>query len=139
MAMSAFDDKTHVPTPAEVEQVLGPARRAWARLEADMQADHGPLQAEWNYAGKPYGWSMRLKATKRAVVYMMPRERHFLASFALGEKACAAVAQAGLPVEIQRVIDEAPKYAEGRAVRIPVRTLGDVAAVRKIAAAKMSS
>jgi hypothetical protein len=36
------------------------------------------------------------------------------------------------------IIDEAPKYAEGRGVRIEVRTKKDLEAVKQLAAVKMA-
>jgi hypothetical protein len=71
------------------------------------------------------------------VVYLAPRRGHFTASFALGEKACAAAKQAGLPASILSIIDDAPRYAEGRGVRIPVHTARDLAGVVTLAALKM--
>jgi hypothetical protein len=71
------------------------------------------------------------------VVYLTPRRGHFLASCALGEKASTAAKQASLPAPILSIIDDAPKYAEGRGVRIPVRTARDLAGVVTLAAIKM--
>ena len=67
------------------------------------------------------------------------REKRFLVGFALGEKAVRAAHEAALPTSLLAVIDEAPKYAEGRGVRIEVRTKKDLDAVRKLAAVKMAN
>jgi Protein of unknown function (DUF3788) len=73
---------------------------------------------------------------RRAIVYMTPRRGHFVASFVLGEKACAAARAARLPPAVMQAIDEAPRYAEGRGIRIPVRTAKDVQTVEALAALK---
>lgn len=70
---------------------------------------------------------------------MTPCEGYFLASFALGEKACSAGRNAGLQPSVVEQINSAPKYAEGRGVRIPVRTKVDVDDVLKLAAAKAAN
>ena len=57
----------------------------------------------------------------------------------LGEKACAAAREAGIPAAVLAVIDAAPKYAEGRGVRISVRTKADLEGVLVIAAVKIST
>jgi hypothetical protein len=93
---------------------------------------------EWAFAGATFGWSLRLKHAKRVIVHMTPCTDHFLASFALGEKACAAAREWGLPASILALIADAPKFAEGRGVRIPVRTQKDARAVRKLAAIKLA-
>jgi len=98
----------------------------------------GPLQEEWAFAGAKFGWSQRLKRGKRVIIYLTPCKAHFLASFALGEKACAAARDADLPVRIQSLLADAPKYAEGRGVRIPVRTERDTKAIRILAAIKLA-
>ena len=70
--------------------MLGGTSRAWARLIDDLQSTHGQLIEEWNFSGKAYGWSFRLKQKKRILVHMTPCHGHFLVSFALGEKAYLA-------------------------------------------------
>jgi len=116
--------------------MLGPSGPLWGQLQKGLQAAYGPLAEEWHF-GKAFGWSFRLKEKTRAVVYMTPRRGHFLASFALGEKACLAAEDAGLPQAMLALIRDAPRYAEGRGVRIPVRTKRDLAGVEKLAAIKM--
>jgi hypothetical protein len=104
-----------------------------------LQAAHGPLTEDWNYSGKAFGWSFRLKQKKRVIVYMTPCRGHFLASFALGEKAAIAARQVGLSPALTAILDASPKYAEGRGVRIPVRTRQDVAGVQVLVAAKVAN
>jgi hypothetical protein len=70
---------------------------------------------------------------------MTPCRGYFLASFALGEKACRAAHEAGLPSPILAIVDAAPKYAEGRGVRIPVRNQRDVNGVERLAAIKVAN
>ena len=53
---------------------------------------------------------------------MTPSLSHFVVSFALGEKAVAAARARKLPDSLLKVIDASPRYAEGRGVRIEVRT-----------------
>ncbi|RPJ47719.1 MAG: DUF3788 family protein [Candidatus Latescibacterota bacterium] len=138
MALSAFDDRNAPPSGQALDEVLGRASLAWASLERGLLRACAPLEKEWAFAGAKFGWSLRLKRGKRVIVYMTPCAGHFLASFALGEKACAAAREAKIPARILARIDEAPKYAEGRGVRIPVRTERDASAVRKLAEIKLA-
>jgi Protein of unknown function (DUF3788) len=139
VALSAFDDKASPPEDRALEEMLGRTSSLWVRLKNDLQEAHGPLIEEWNFSGKAYGWSFRLKQKKRTIVYMTPCRAYFLASFALGEKACRAAHSAGLPAPVLAVIEGAPKYAEGRGVRIPVRTRRDVDRVESLAAIKVAN
>jgi hypothetical protein len=138
MALSAFDDKTRQPTDADVAKAIGKTKALWDDLKRRIAAAHDPLEEEWTFAGKNYGWSLRLKQKKRAVLYMTPKDGWFGVGFALGEKAVAAARESGLPAWAMKVIDEAPRYAEGRGVRLEIRAAKDVAAAEKIAAVKMA-
>jgi hypothetical protein len=139
MALSAFDDKATPPTDHTLGRMLGRTYALWNRLKSDLQESHGPLDEQWSFAGKNYGWSFRLKQKKRALVYMTPCRGYFLASFALGEKACRAAHERGVPSPILDIVDAAPKYAEGRGVRIPVRNQRDVRGVEQLAAVKAAN
>jgi hypothetical protein len=139
MALSAFDDKAASPGDGALAEVLGPTSRLWERLKHDLEEAHGPLTGEWTFSGKAYGWSFRLKQKKRTLVYMTPCQAHFLASFALGEKACRAAHAAGLPASVLALIDGAPKYAEGRGLRIPVQTTRDLERVKAVATIKVAN
>ena len=136
MALSAFADRTQKPDDAMVAEMLGPAGSLWPDLRRAVQAAHGPLVEEWNYSGKAYGWSLRLKQKTRALVYMTPCRNYFLASLALGEKACRAAHESAVAPRLLTILDAAPKYPEGRGVRIEVRCRQDVRHVLQLVAFK---
>lgn len=139
MALSAFGDKAAPPADALLRAMLGRTAPLWSRLTEDLRKAHGPLAEEWNFAGNAFGWSMRLKKKKRTIVYMTPCRAHFLASFVLGEKACRAAREGGLPPAVIEAIDGARKYAEGRGVRIPVKNRKDVETIEMLAAIKIAN
>ena len=139
MALSVFDDPEARPTDRGLARALGKTGPVWSGLKSDLLRDHAPLEEEWGFAGAKFGWSLRLKRGKRVIVYLTPGAGQFLASFALGEKACAAAREARLPARIWTVIEEAPKYAEGRGVRITVRNKSDAGAIVKLAGIKLAN
>ncbi|MBU0616127.1 MAG: DUF3788 domain-containing protein, partial [Planctomycetes bacterium] len=118
---------------------LGRTSKLWDELVSHLSTEFDPLSVEWGFSGKQWGWSARLKHKKRTIVYLTPCERHFLAGFALGEKAVKAAHECGLPKSALECIDSAPKYAEGRGVRFEVRTKKDLEAVKQVAAIKMAN
>ena len=138
MAISIFDDKAHPPKENDLCEVLGKTYKLWCALKDHVIAEYAPISPEWGFASKSTGWGLRLKGEKRAVLYMTPCKGYFLASFALGEKAVAAAHAAKLPTAMLEVIDKAPKYAEGRGVRLEVRTSKDVDSIKKLAVIKMA-
>jgi hypothetical protein len=139
VAISAFDDKTRPPHEDELAAVLGKKFSLWTDLQSRVKTRFAPLSIDWGYASKSTGWGLRLKQEKRTVLYMTPCQGYFLASFALGEKAVKAAHESKLPAEVLEVIDNAPRYAEGRGVRFEVRTAKDMRNVEKIAIIKMAN
>jgi len=57
----------------------------------------------------------------------------------LGEKAVKAAHERALPASTLKLIDEAKKYAEGRAVRIEVKSKASLGVVKKLVAIKMAN
>ena len=139
MAFSALDDKAREPSDADVAEVLGDASHLWTDLKALMASQFDPLAEDWTFSGKKWGWSLRLKQKKRAVLYMTPSTGFFFAGFALGEKAVAAANSSDLPPSLLEIINDSQKYAEGRAVRLEVRSAADVDNVIEIAKIKMAN
>jgi hypothetical protein len=138
MALSAFDDKAKPPQEADLKATLGESYAQWSALKKHVSSQYA-ASSDWGFSGKAYGWGLRLKTEKRAVLYMTPCKGYFLASFALGEKAVKAARESDLPASVLEVIDSAKKYAEGRGVRLEVRTAEDVRNIEKLAAIKMAN
>jgi hypothetical protein len=54
----------------------------------------------------------------------------------LGEKAAQIAHDSGLPEPVLALIDDAPRYGEGRGIRLAVSTGEDLATARTLAAPK---
>jgi len=68
----AFMGKDGKPEEARIAAILGPTAALWHDLQEQIASRFAPLEEEWTYAGKNYGWSLRLKRKNRAVLYMTP-------------------------------------------------------------------
>lgn len=139
MALSVFDDKSRLPCDDDLAAKLGNTFALWNRLKRLIASRFTPLSIEWGFSSKKTGWGLRLKMEKRTVLYMTPCEGYFLASFALGEKAVKAAHESDLPTSTLKVINGAKRYAEGRGVRLEVRSVEDVHNVEKLAVIKMTN
>lgn len=139
MALSALDDKAEVPTDKAVFEVLGETAGLWNELKIMIRSRFDPLSEDWGFAGKKWGWSLRLKHKKRAVLYMTPSTGFFLVGFALGQKAVDAAHERGLPEPVLDLIESSPKFAEGRGVRFEVRNADDLEHVIAVAEVKMAN
>jgi len=138
MALSAFDDKSAPPDETMLAAVLGDTAGLWDDLMRIIAETYPPVSETWNYSGKNYGWSFRMKQKKRTILYMIPRPGHFLVAFVLGDRAVAAARDSQLPPAIKDHIAAAKRYAEGTGFRFEVRSREDVAAAETLAAIKMA-
>ena len=139
MTLSAFDDKLKPPQSRQLAATLGSAFVFWNELKAMIETRFGPVSFEWGFSSKTTGWGLRVKSEKRTILYLTPCEGYFLASFALGEKAVKAANLSDLPATVLKIIESAKKYAEGRGVRLEVRSARDVRNVEKLAVIKLAN
>jgi len=139
MAFSFFDDKEHQPEDSDLVEALAETQRYWDALTSILAENFQPLSADWGFSGKKWGWSLRVKQKARTILYMTPRGGYFVVGFALGQKAADAAHATDLPRSVLELIDASPKYAEGRGVRLEVRTEDDLRSVTRLAEVKMES
>ena len=139
MALSVFDNKSKMPQKDELARALGHSSTHWESLKDHLASEYEPLTETWIYSGKPWGWALKLMHKKRAVLYLTPCDGYFFAGFALGEKAVKAAHQSDLPVSVMNIIDSAKKYAEGRAVRVEIRSAKAVGVIKKLISIKMAN
>ena len=132
----SFDDKAKLPNDKALASALGAAKELWDGFVKHIAGAFGPITEEWGFYKS---WSLRLKQKKRTIVYLLPRDGHFLCAFVYGRKATEAARQGKLPKAVMKVIEEAPVYAEGRGFRLEVRTAKDLETMRALAAIKMAS
>ncbi len=132
----AFDDKTRPPGDKALAKGLGPTKELWDGFVRHVAGEYAPVEEAWGFYKS---WSLRLKRKKRTIVYLLPRDGHFLCAFVFGGRATEAARAEKLPKAVLKAIDEAPVYAEGRGFRLEVRTGKDLAAMKTLAAVKMAN
>lgn len=131
----SFDDKAEVPSEKALAKGLGASKKLWEEFVRYVSAEYPPVTEAWGFYKS---WSLRLKRKDRTIVYLLPRDGHFLCAFVYGGKATAAARAAKLPKAVLKAIDEAPAYAEGRGFRLEVRAAKDVETIKTLAAIKMA-
>jgi hypothetical protein len=136
MALSAFDDPAHPPGPADLSRSLGASAPLWKAVVTHVGKACAPVTEAWSCSGAKFGWSLRLKRAERVLVYLTPQEGRFLVGIVLGEKAIASGREKGRPAAVTALLDAAPRYAEGRGVRLTIAPGDDLEAVRHLVAMK---
>ncbi|MDF1540681.1 MAG: DUF3788 family protein [Candidatus Thorarchaeota archaeon] len=77
MDISIFTEKERIPTVDDLHQPLGSTFPLWKAIRSFVVERYPDAKEEWNYPGKKYGWSFRIKDKKRAIIYLLPREGYF--------------------------------------------------------------
>jgi hypothetical protein len=139
MSPSVFLDRASPPSERSLEIALGKGSGLWDRLRADLSSAFGPLHETWRFSGKSHGWILQLRQKQRTVLYLVPCPGHFVASFALAERACQAAQGSRIGSHLLRIIQQAPVHPEGRGVRLEVHNRKDLANVVELAAIKMAN
>lgn len=135
--ISIFPDKAIKPTFTDVAEKLGDLYPLWERIYKLVYAQYPNATEEWNYPGKNYGWSFRIKDKKRAILYFLPRENRFLVAFVFGQKAFDEIMTTNIADGIKSDLTNARKYAEGRGVRIDITNESQLKDIEKLIEIKL--
>ena len=138
MEGSVFTDKSKPPDAAALARALGPRAGLWAAIETELREALGSLDFEWKHYGAKSGWTLKVLLKKRNLFFLTPGPGRFRVAFVFGDRAVAAVAEAGFPEKLVAELRTARGYAEGRGLRIEVECAADartVAALARIKAA----
>jgi hypothetical protein len=139
MGLSCFEDRSHPPEQKEIKKALGRSSELWLKLIQEISAKFPPISEEWASSSAKSGWSLRLIHKKRRILYLIPQNNSFLAAVVLGEKAVAAANDSSLPQEVLKDLNDAPKYAEGRGIRLTVKSKANLATVKLLVSIKVAN
>ena len=134
-----FMDKTHQPSEQDLEFALGLNYLIWAELQNYLNSTLDKPSEEWNYPGKKYGWSFRMKSKKRNIIYFLPYDGYFKVAFVFGPKATAAVMKSQVSEALKEELQNAKVYAEGRGIRIEVKNIGILADIKELIRIKLEN
>lgn len=132
MDANPFLDKASPPTAKDLRSSLGPAAPLLDELKSQLPA---AVVEQWKHYGSSSGWTLKLLLGKRNLCFVLPRKGCFDVAFVFGDKAVKLVEGSQLPPSLVRELVDARKYAEGRGLRVQVRSrraLGYVRALLEI-------
>jgi hypothetical protein len=135
---SVFLEKANVPTDEQVAEKLGAKYDLWVALKDHVMAIYPAGKQEWNFPGKKYGWSFRIKDKRRAILYFLPRDGYFMVAFVFGDKAMTAILESDVDQQIKTDLQNARKYAEGRGVRLGLNEPEDLKDIKSLIDIKMA-
>lgn len=137
MDTSIFINKDKAPSETDLKKALGNNYETWVSIKDYVFKNCSGTFDEWNFS--KYGWNYRIKDKKRAIIYMMPYDNCFKASFVLGEKATKEILLSNVSSSIKKIISSTKVYAEGRGVRIDVKDKNTLKDIIQIADIKISA
>lgn len=115
---SIFTNKNKQPNDYDLKETLGDSYQLWQMITDYVSLKYPAGFEEWSCS--KYGWSFRIKDKKRAIIYLLPRDRFFKVAFVFGQNATDLIMNSRITVAIKSELDAAKVYAEGRGIRIDI-------------------
>lgn len=135
---SIFTNKNQAPTSSELEEGLASTSVLWKQLEDYTLSLEPKASAVWHFSGEKFGWSYRIKDSKRVLVYLLPRDKFFKVAFVFGQKATDEILASDLSANIKTALTNAKVYAEGRGIRLEVKDAECLADLKKLITIKIA-
>lgn len=121
MDISVFTDRSTKPDQKDLITALGKTYNLWQDIINLVYLKYPNAVSEWNFPGQKYGWSLKIKDKKRAIIYLLPREKQFMVAFNFGQKDFEKIMDSKISEQIKHGLESAKVYAEGRGIRIEVK------------------
>jgi len=118
---------------------LGNTFEMWESLERFTLENYPKAKTEWNFSGEKFGWSYRIKDSKRVILYLLPRDNFFKTAFVFGQKATDEILESTISEAIKAELRAAKVYAEGRGIRIEVRDSLNIPAIQNLIKIKIAN
>jgi len=139
MDISIFQDKANKPDEQQLIACLGDTYTFWMQLHDYVLEKYPNAIEEWNFPGKKFGWSFRMKDKKRAILYLLPRAKFFKVAFVFGQKALDQILESEISDGIKENLVRARVYAEGRGIRIDVADAARLMDIKKLIVIKLAN
>ncbi|MDA3891330.1 MAG: DUF3788 domain-containing protein [Salinivirgaceae bacterium] len=138
MDSSVFMEKEQIPTQKELSKKLTDKIKWWQQIRDFVFEKYPKAVEEWNFPGKKYGWSFRIKDKKRVIIYLLPREGSFMVAFVFGQKAYTQIMETEIDESIKTELTNARVYAEGRGIRIAVDSESVIEDIERLVEIKLA-
>ena len=139
MSANVFIDKLAKPDDQALVRALGKTYPLWAEIEKHIATTLGKSVEEWKYYGLKSGWTMKTLYKKRNLFFFTACKGYFRIAFVFGDRAVAEILKSDLPKALIEEVTNAKKNAEGRGLRVDVKTRRDVESVKKLIAIKVTN
>ncbi len=125
-------EKTNVPTREQLEDLMGKAAPLYSDFLMFIRQQAGEVTPEWKFYSRKSGWTCKHMLCKRNLFFFKPLPGAFAVTYIFGDRATGAVLNSDLPKAIRDELDAARKFAEGRGLRLIIRTPGDLEVAERL-------
>lgn len=126
MSISAFNDKKLEPTKTEIDAIIGAKLSIWNDLLGYILVTYNPEKDLKFLYGKNYGWGYRFRVKGRLLTALYPTNGGFTVQLILNPEAVETARFISIGQNVQKAIDEANPYPEGRWLFIHVENKVDL-------------
>jgi hypothetical protein len=134
---SIFTDKNKLPNDNDLKESLGDTYQLWQLIKDYIISKYPKGFEEWSCS--KYGWSFRIKDKKRAIIYMLPRDKFFKVALVYGQKATDMIMKSQIANSIKTELDSAKIYAEGRGIRIDIKDKMIISDIKELIDIKLTN
>lgn len=139
MEEKIFNDKSVKPTEKMLKDSLGVSYKYWNSIKCFLVEQFDSINEEWKYYNPKSGWVLKVLLKKRNLFFFFAADKHFRIAFVFGEKAYQVILKSSLPKKIIDEIKGAIKYAEGRGLRIEVKSPKEVDLIKQLIMIKVEN
>lgn len=136
---SIFGDKKITPDNEQLKKALGKTYPYWNQIEHYTLLKYQDGLCKWSFGGEKYGWNYSIRDKKRAIIYLLPRDKYFKAAFVFGQKATDKVLGSDIADNLKKDLSAAKVYGEGRGIRIDITGKEILADIKKLIDIKLAN
>ena len=139
MSENIFLKKENMPNHTLVEEKLGSNYKYLKKIRNYVKdIVDGPIE-EWKYYGKKNGWLLKTLSKKRNLFFINVCDNFFKITFIFSDKAVNAIKEKSISKKLINELLSTRKYAEGRGLTIPVKSVKYLPDIQKLINIKINN
>jgi hypothetical protein len=139
MTENSFLEKKQRPDLPGLKKALGDSFEIWENFLNELKKDYKFINEEWKYYGTKYGWSLKIYLKKRNLFFFTAGKNCFIIAFVFGDRGVKAVENSGLSPDLINKLVTAPRYEDGRGIKITVQKTPDIVQVNNLVKIKIEN
>jgi len=139
MVEEQFTNNNEPPDAVRIKEILKDKYLVLEAIRKFIHENIGETVEDWKYYGEKNGWVLKTYLKKRNLFFIGIYDDYFRIAFVFGDKTFKLIMESPVSIKTKKTLNEAKKYAEGRAIHFEVRDdqdLEDIETLIRIQAIK---